>query len=129
MAKQEKHKLYNKAKLKNGVKITRLNFDFDVDEWHTEDTYNNNFKVIPEAPGVYMIVGIDMSDNRREVIQEIVYIGCSANLKSRLNTHPVLRVAKAYHWFVPVYFKECDNYLEVEKELIKKHNPRINING
>lgn len=127
--KMDKSPVPSKVKLRNGLKLVRANFDFDINEWPTQDTYNGNCTLLPGSPGVYLIVATDMLDKHKTMQQEIVYIGSSRNIKKRVKTHPVVRVVKAYHFSVSVHFKECGNYLQIEKELIGKYNPRINING
>lgn len=61
---------------------------------------------------------------------QIVYIGSAKNIKKRvLNPKHPYRLAVnevPFPFYVCVKYKECDNYIELEKRLIKRLNPVFN---
>ncbi len=98
-------------------------FKFIEEDWKTESTYNKNFAFPPERPGVYLLVNAT-----HDLQYEVLYVGSSKNLKQRRQRHEVLRVLSEVcdGWGVRFYFKEEDDYLEVEKKLIQQTQARYN---
>lgn len=103
------------------------NFAFVEDEWKTNRTYNENYSEIPNVPGVYLLVKTDLNLKTGEKKYEILYVGSSKNLKQRHARHEVLRIlTEIYGSDIRFYFKEEQNYLSVEKWLIKQTKARFN---
>lgn len=65
------------------------------------------------AKGVYFLLQDD----------EIVYVGSSTNVNSRLATH----IGEKRKQFNKIFFFKTANYIQLEKEYIKKFNPKYNI--
>ncbi|HPC39253.1 MAG TPA: GIY-YIG nuclease family protein [Exilispira sp.] len=63
----------------------------------------------------------------KNFINDILYIGSAKNLFKRYKSHDTLKRLSKFYDDIFFYFKEVDNYLEIEKQLIKKHQPRHNI--
>jgi excinuclease UvrABC nuclease subunit len=99
-------------------------YKFIEHEWYTPNTFNTNFSKPPKKSGVYIIFKTDLF--RDGLNREILYIGSSKNLSARYKSHEVLRLLKEIYDYVQFYFKEEDNYLEVEKSLIKYYKPKHN---
>lgn len=81
---------------------------------------------VDEAPGVYMITRTNMNSLETEVM----YIGSSRNMRKRINTpsHPYRYLFdKEIDHFVSASCVRVENYLELEKEMIKHFNPPLNI--
>lgn len=95
------------------------------EDWFTPHTYNRNYKKIPESAGVYLILGCqDVFDMHK---REVVYIGSSKNLAQRYRVHDTIpKIRLKYRWIF-FYFKETEDYISFEKELIFKFNPKFNI--
>lgn len=81
----------------------------------------------PSRPGVYILAVPEIIDG--EILYEILYIGSSTNISRRHNGHEKKSIAGLNYDFYRFFFKECDNYLEYEKELIKLLNPKYNKYG
>jgi excinuclease UvrABC nuclease subunit len=98
-------------------------FQFNEKEWLTPNTYSENYSSVPPRPGVYLLVntGIDMR-------HEVLYVGSSKNLKQRSGKHPVLRTLQEMYNGLGVrfYFKEEQDYISVEKQLIQQTQARFN---
>lgn len=79
-----------------------------------------------EDSGVYAIC---VMRKYGETKPRVVYIGSSKNIYRRvLNTNHIFRrLINLTDHLVSVYCCPCDNYLEVEAELIRKYQPRFNI--
>ena len=92
-------------------------------EWNTENTYDFNYKPKPNKPGVHLIVAITFISFG----YDIIYVGSSCNLKNRYKNHEVIRSESNNYDHIQFYFKECDNYLEIEKKLIKVIQPKLNV--
>lgn len=80
------------------------------------------------SSGVYAICVFDPFDVHNKTIR-VVYIGSAKNINKRvLNPMHIYRrlnnILKSL-WTTCLYF-ECDNYVEVEKYLIRKYKPRFN---
>lgn len=101
-------------------------FVFNEPEWNTNRTYGDNYKQIPERPGVYFLVQRNIDVINNVVYYTVLYVGSSKNLKVRHDGHEVLRVLNEIYDDVIFYFKEIDNYLEAEKQLIKLTQARFN---
>lgn len=92
----------------------------------TPNTYNENFDIPPEKPGIYYLVvpklfvcdGIEF---------QIMYIGSSKNLARRYDRHAIKRLLTAIYGYVQFYFIETEDYIDVEKLLIKLYKPKFNI--
>lgn len=79
------------------------------------------FGVPEEKPGVY-IFAIPIPPYTES---EIVYVGSSKNLKKRLLGHEIKKEIKRD--FFKTYFFYCEDFISLEKSLIKKYSPRLNI--
>jgi excinuclease UvrABC nuclease subunit len=90
----------------------------EIYEWLT-----NHDSEIPKRPGVYVILIKVPKDSGFEVL----YIGSSKNLRLRLKNHKHLKSHAFSGDKYRVYFKECDNFKEVELALIKKFAPIANV--
>lgn len=99
-----------------------MNIEFDHKSWPTPNTYNENFRSLPDRPGVYVINHYDLDAHTNEIL----YIGSAKNIALRLRSHEVLRVISHFYYYTPISFMECTNYREVEKYLIKKYKPKFN---
>lgn len=104
----------------------------EILDWKTPNSYNNNFDVPINKSGVYAIVKTKLSYNfkKSKNKSKLMYIGSSASLVNRITSHEVyLTLLKTcsseYH--IRIFFKYNDNYKELEKELIKKYKPLLNI--
>ena len=73
--------------------------------------------------GVYLICSKDENEKTK-----IHYIGSSKDIGKRIlhPEHPYMKLLKNGIWTY-VKFKECKNYLELEKKLIKRLKPELNI--
>ena len=113
----------------NRYRFYQMNFDIDIIEegFRTPDTYDNSFKILPSSCGVYFILGTINTFGSKIIKQEIIYVGCSANLKKREHKHPILKKHRREYSYVQFFFKCDDNYKVTEIELIKKFKPRYNI--
>lgn len=81
----------------------------------------------PPSSGVYSVVIFDISPKK----ETILYIGSSKNIQKRVSskTHPYKRIFDSLYGgdlLCCVKYYECDEYLEIEKELIRKFNPTFN---
>lgn len=92
-------------------------------EWFTPNTYNKNFKSPPTTSGVYFFVVYTHPQD----LGNIVYVGSAKNILQRYTGHQVKTTLFQMYWYVKFYFTECENCREKEKRLIKKFNPRFNI--
>lgn len=93
-----------------------------TDEWHTPNTYDNNFKSFPHAPGVYVITRYCRDTHSAEIL----YIGSTKDIAGRLSRHEIRKVLSHFYDYMPIYFYECDNYKTLERQLIKRHRPEFN---
>ena len=91
-------------------------------DWNTENTYDTIFKPTPKKSGVYLIVANTFYPFKREII----YIGSSKNLYIRSKGHEVIKKHKVKYDHIQFYFKECEDYIEKEIDLIKSVQPKIN---
>lgn len=105
-------------------------FKFDPDDWRTPNTYGNNYGNPPAKPGVYFITTMGKYDPEVKNVNDcitILYIGSSKNLLNRWNTHDKIAPLRAEYGNIQFYFKEATEYLHIEKALIKKLQPKHNI--
>ena len=72
-------------------------------------------------PGVYAFYLMNVITCKKRLI----YIGSSSAIGKRLKNHNLSNRGK-FPWFSVVKIKLCDNYLEIEKKLIKKLKPILN---
>jgi excinuclease UvrABC nuclease subunit len=93
------------------------------EEWKTPNTYSSNYDPPSAKSGVYCFVVYTSHMDRGNV----VYVGSSKSIETRYRGHAVKAALYQEYWYVRFYFKECDNYKQVEKELILKFQPRFNI--
>jgi len=78
---------------------------------------------VPRESGVYVILGRIPSSQT----YDIIYIGSSKCLERRLHRHPII-LKHSDEWGVKtrIHFIEFDDYLLLEKEMIKRHSPLAN---
>ena len=93
--------------------------------WFTTSRYADTkiSKQLPESEGVYMLFGFTFAPYK----QELLYIGRSSNLKNRINSHPIINEILYDYDHYGVCFKETNDSIEYEKELINKYKPFYNI--
>lgn len=75
---------------------------------------------ITEDSGVYICCYVTHKD------VSVIYIGSSSNIRKRItnSAHPIHKYhGKGYNLF----YIECDEYLELEKELIIEFKPKYNV--
>ena len=103
-------------------------FVFIASDWFTPNTYDPNYMMPPERSGVYLLVYPIFKFNgvTHDVSYTILYVGSSRNLKVRYKSHEVLRVLQEQYGYIQFYFKEFDNYHEVEKQYIQQIQPKFN---
>jgi hypothetical protein len=93
-------------------------------DWKTPNTYDIDFKPPSNQSGVYIIT--ESIFGKHTLLHNILYIGSAKNLKIRYEKHEVLRMLKRTYEYVQFYFKEEIEYKKVEKQLIKKYQPKYN---
>lgn len=81
----------------------------------------------PTCPGVYAVV---VRNHEMGSAEHVIYVGSSSHIRSRVSSpdHPY-RIA--YERFTPnalvtLKFLVCDNYKEVERDVIKGLRPLLN---
>lgn len=99
-------------------------FLFYPGDWKTPNTYDRNFATPPHASGIYLLIRPKF--NKKSIRYDILYVGSAKNLLVRYNKHEVLRALKITYGYVQFFFKEEENYREVEKLLIKQIQPKYN---
>jgi excinuclease UvrABC nuclease subunit len=81
----------------------------------------------PHGPGVYAVV---VSGNHKETNRHIFYIGSSSNIYERVmkSHHPYRRLYSQLTPDIAVFVVSIDteDYIELEKVLIKKYQPILN---
>ena len=99
-----------------------------LDDWHTPNCYSDAVDP-PQKSGVYLIVKYDGLFEHGKPNMEIIYVGSSRNLSSRLRSHEVYKIARALlpEAHINYFFHETDCFKEYEKELIQKISPSINV--
>lgn len=111
--------------------IDQLRKDFLITvlkEWNTPDTYDKQYLEVPKTAGVYCIV-VKYDPDERPVRKEILYIGCSGNLRRRWNGHEVIRNIRTSYPSASIqfYFKIVEReYEEEEAMLITVYQPLLN---
>lgn len=102
-------------------------FSFNPEDWKTPNTYDNNFMMPPNLPGVYLLVVPTFFINDFSRIDwSIKYVGSSINLKQRFSRHEVKRHLENQDLTVHFYFKITENFRDIEKQLIKSIQPQYN---
>lgn len=92
------------------------------ENWKTPNSYDKDFEDPPVACGIYVIVLPDF----KTLDREILYVGCSRNLKQRYEKHNTLSILREVYGYVQFYFIETDNYIEDEIDLITQARPKFN---
>jgi len=104
----------------------------EILDWKTPNSYDNNCEKPINKAGVYAIVKTKLSYNfkKKRYKSKIMYIGSSGSLVKRITSHEVystlLKNCNNKH-HVRIFFKYDENYKELEKQLIKKYKPLLNI--
>lgn len=93
------------------------------DDWKTPNTYSANYGHPSGKSGVYCFVVYTSHEDRGNV----VYIGSSKSIETRYRGHAVKAALYQDYWYVRFYFKELENYKQVERELILRFKPKFNI--
>jgi excinuclease UvrABC nuclease subunit len=101
-------------------------FVFKANEWLTPNTYDTNFKPVPASSGVYLLVRPVLDSVKKKYIYNILYVGSSKSLSIRYRSHEVLRILTETYGYIQFYFKEEEDYKEVEKNLINIIQPKYN---
>lgn len=101
-------------------------FIFNSEDWLTPNSYSENYEYPPKKSGVYLIVLPKINWKKKQVKYTILYVGSAKNLYIRYNKHEVFRLLTNIYGYVQFYFKLVDNFRAIEKELIKKIQPRFN---
>jgi len=95
--------------------------------WHTPNTYGEEYSSIPKKPGVYLLCSTVLPDETSQtIIREVLYIGSAKNLYQRYERHEVARILRQIYKYVQFFFIEEENYKHIEKYLIKLHQPKFN---
>lgn len=83
----------------------------------------------PDSPGVYAVC-ISSTDFAKKDL--VMYIGSSTCISKRvLNVNHIYRrlYSRLNNYYVVTKCLVCDDYLSLEKHLIRKYKPRFNRNG
>lgn len=96
-----------------------------------EEGFDSSICGPTRSSGVYAICVIKRGVELTADDLQVVYIGSSKNVYKRVthsshNYRRLFNILKSYD--VSTFYKECDNYIELETSLIKKYKPRFNIN-
>ena len=102
------------------------------DKIFKEKGFTNTPLGVPSASGVYVICVVKKTNTFPcdFKAKKVVYIGVAKNINKRLKhqNHIYRRLWNILKNYLPmVFYLECENYLDVEKTLIKKYKPRFNI--
>jgi len=100
--------------------------DFNSKDWHTPNTYDANYKYPENKSGVYLLAKLDADLETRKINYKILYVGSSKKLKQRYKNHEVLKMLNKKYDFIIFFFKECENEIVIEKQLIKSIQPEYN---
>ena len=97
-------------------------------DWKTPNTYGTNYSSIPKKAGVYLLVYFEnlIDYERLEINPNILYVGSSINLNQRRERHEVKRHLLKIYNHIFFYFKETEDYINYEIELIKNIRPKYN---
>jgi len=81
----------------------------------------------PFNPGVYIVCACNMPYEKGE--RHILYIGSSNNICKRVNNpnHPYKKAYNRLNGLVFISYYETESFIEIEKMLIEKHQPIMNI--
>jgi len=102
-------------------------FVFNNLEWATPNSYDSNYKRVPNKSGVYLIVVFNYEFGLIPTGEfEILYVGSSKNLYNRYSSHPIISKLKKKYYCLQFYFMECDNFRVKEIDLIKSIRPKYN---
>lgn len=79
-----------------------------------------------DTPGVYAVFLMNIQDKKRKLL----YIGSSKNMRKRVYSsgHPYEIINNSAKWpyFAGIMYRECDNFLQLEKTMIKRLKPFFN---
>jgi excinuclease UvrABC nuclease subunit len=78
------------------------------------------------AAGVYCVMRVNIETH----VSKVLYIGSSKNIARRVLklSHPYRRLLDKHTWpeMIVLKMKECDNYLDLEIQLIRRLQPKYN---
>lgn len=101
-----------------------------ADGWQTSRRGSANYERPEDRPGVYVILVLrnDLNNLVTYGHDEILYVGSSSNIASRISGHEVFRVANALlkEDLLSIWFKYCDKPTREEKRLIRLYKPALN---
>lgn len=102
--------------------------------WHTPDTYGNEYESPKNQSAVYLFLlhgWVDDEDFHDFGKAIVAYVGMSARLKQRWQTHNVLRDLRASGRYIQRWFQPVPKVDLRERELIliKEYEPPWNIQG
>jgi excinuclease UvrABC nuclease subunit len=97
-------------------------------DWKTPNTYGTNYSSVPKKAGVYLLVYFEnlIDYEKLEINPNILYVGSSINLNQRRERHEVKRHLLKIYNHIFFYFKETEDYINYEIELIKNIRPKYN---
>ena len=97
--------------------------EYNFKNWESTSRYS--YSEPPQNPGVYVFAKPEIIDGKTK--HQILYIGSTKNIFKRYAGHEKRSIIKKNEGFYRFYFMECDDYIQKEKELIKKLQPKYNI--
>lgn len=103
--------------------MNRLQFEKEFNGWQTPNTYDTTYADPPQRPGIYILTRFT---DMREQLRDIVYVGSASKLLQRYERHEVRRILQEVYGIIEFWFTEEQNYVEREKELIRKYQPKFN---
>lgn len=81
----------------------------------------------PSTPGVYAVVSVNYFTHKTVVL----YIGSSKNIHNRVMNpkHPYRQLVdlNEYPVLISVKYKECSDFIDLERRLIKRLCPKYNL--
>lgn len=96
--------------------------------WISSEGFGATYIHAKNKPGVYVLKELVRDENYNLLIK-IVYVGSSSKLRQRLRGHRVYNWCFENNRNVCFYFRYDTDYIEVEKRLIKRLQPELNIIG
>ena len=96
---------------------------FSLSGWFSTNPYDSRYEE-PQGSGIYIYIIMQCFENG---VKRVLYVGSSSNLHIRLRDHEIIRIASFFSWNLNVYWKNSENYLSEEIELINSINPPLNI--
>lgn len=99
---------------------------------HTNiDILNLGFKVspfgLPKSSGVYLICLKKEFKTRTDKIHRVLYVGSSKNMNKRVySPNHIYRKVYDRGWMVYCAFLQTEDYISLEKTLIKELRPLLN---